>query len=144
MIGRLGRLRLGDRGASAIELVVLAPMLLVLIWLTIQYAMYFQGRQVALAAAQIGARTAREDANTLPDWRTLAMTDARNYYSGLGTKVLGNGITVHASFSAPGKVQVQVTGQVPSLLFGLPLNITETSGGPVECFRPELDGGEAC
>lgn len=143
MIRRLGRLRLGDRGSSAIELVVLAPVLLVLIWLTIQYAMYFQARQVALAAAQIGARTAREDADELPDWQTLAINDAKSYYAGLGTKVLGNGITVTATISGS-NVQVLVTGQVPSLLFGLPLKINETSGGAIECFRPELDGGEQC
>ncbi|HEY1346724.1 MAG TPA: TadE family protein, partial [Streptosporangiaceae bacterium] len=40
-----------DRGSSAVELVVLTPVLLALIWLIIQYALYYQGRQVALAAA---------------------------------------------------------------------------------------------
>ncbi|MBO0775133.1 MAG: pilus assembly protein, partial [Actinobacteria bacterium] len=48
---RACRARGQDLGASAIELAVLAPALLLLVWLTIQFAVYSQGRQVALAAA---------------------------------------------------------------------------------------------
>jgi Flp pilus assembly protein TadG len=132
-----------DRGTSAIELAILAPMLLALIWLAIQYALYFQGRQVALAAAQVGARVAREEAATVPTWQTDAETQAENYYNGLGTKVLGNGIVATAT-SNGNDVQVTVTGQAASILFGLPLPIHETAGGPIECFRPGLNGGQTC
>lgn len=132
-----------DRGASAIELAILAPMLLALIWLTIQYALYYQGRQVALAAAQIGARVARQEAARVPTWQTDAETQAEKYYNGLGTRVLGNGIVATAT-SNGNDVQVTVTGQAASILFGLPLPIHETAGGPIECFRPDLNGGQAC
>src|SRR6266705_3313627 len=64
-----------DRGSSAIELVILAPLLLAIIWMTIQYALYYQGRQVALAAAQLGARVASQDADTVPGWQALAERD---------------------------------------------------------------------
>jgi Flp pilus assembly protein TadG len=140
--GRDGR-SARDRGASAIELAILAPMLLALIWLAIQYAVYFQGRQVALAAAQIGARVAREEAATVPTWQTDAVGQAEKYYNGLGTKVLGNGIVATAT-SDGNDVQVTVTGQAASILFGLPLPIHETAGGPIECFRPDLNGGQTC
>jgi Flp pilus assembly protein TadG len=133
-----------DRGSSAIELAILAPMLLALIWLTIQYALYYQGRQVALAAAQIGARVARQDEETVPDWQAKAQQDAEDYYQGLGTKVLGGNVTAVASISGPGQVQVTVTGQAASIMFGLNLTIHETAGGPVECFRPDLNGGQLC
>jgi Flp pilus assembly protein TadG len=133
-----------DRGSSAIELALLAPMLLALIWLTVQYALYYQGRQVALAAAQIGARVARQDARTVPGWQTKAEQDAEAYYRGLGTKVLGGNISAVASLSGPGQVQVTVTGQAASIMFGLNLTIHETSGGPIECFRPDLNGGQLC
>lgn len=132
-----------DRGTSAIELAILAPILLALIWLAIQYALYFQGRQVALAAAQIGARVAREEAATVPTWQSDAVRQAEKYYNGLGTKVLGNGIQATAT-SNGNDVQVTVTGQAASILFGLPLPIHETAGGPIECFRPDLNGGQAC
>jgi Flp pilus assembly protein TadG len=131
-----------DRGSSAIELALLAPMLLAMIWLIIQYALYYQGRQVALAAAQIGARVARQDAHTVPGWQAIAQQDAENYYKGLGTKVLGDNISAVASVSGPGQVQVVVTGQAASIMFGLTLPIHETAGGPIECFRPDL--GQQC
>ena len=39
-----------ERGASTIELVILAPLLLGMIWLTIQFALWYQGRQVLTAS----------------------------------------------------------------------------------------------
>ena len=118
-------------------------MLLVLIWLAIQYAMYYQGRQVALAAAQVGARVAREEAATVRGWQANAVSAAENYYNGLGTKVLGNGISAVATGNG-NTVQVTVTGQAASILLGLQLRIHETAGGPIECFRPDLNGGQPC
>lgn len=140
----LRRVSRQDRGSSAIELAILAPALLVLVWLTIQYALYAQGRQVALAAAQIGARVARQDASTVPGWQAIAARSAQSYYAGLGTKVLGGNITADAQPYGNSEVRVTVTGQVASILFGLPLPIHETAGGPVECFRPDLNGGQQC
>ena len=130
-IGRAIQRRSPDRGASAIELAILAPMLLALIWLAIQYALYFQGRQVALAAAQVGARVAREQAETVPGWAVNAQQQAESYYNGLGTKILGTGISAVATRTA-GNVQVTVTGQAASIMFGLNLTIHETAGGPIE------------
>ncbi len=142
---RLARARRdSELGASAIELAVLAPALLVLVWLTIQFALYTQGRQVALAAAQIGARVARQDAATVPGWQAIAQRSAQDYYQGLGTRVLGGTISATAAVTGPSRVQVTVTGNVASILLGLPLPIHETVGGPVECFRPDLNGGQLC
>jgi Flp pilus assembly protein TadG len=133
-----------DRGSSAVELVILTPMLLALIWLIIQYALYYQGRQVALAAAQIGARVARQDANTVPGWRAIAEHSAESYYAGLGTKVLGGTVTAVAAPAGVSEVKVTVTGQAASIMFGLTLAIHETASGPVECFRPDLNGAQQC
>ena len=141
--GRRGAGR-GDRGSSAVELVILAPVLLALIWLFIQYALYYQGRQVALAAAQIGARIARQDANTVPGWQAIAERSAESYYAGLGTKVLGGTVTAVAVPAGVSQVRVTVTGQAASIMFGLTLTIHESAGGPVECFRPDLNGGQRC
>jgi Flp pilus assembly protein TadG len=134
----------GDSGSSAIELVILAPMLLVIIWLSIQYALYYQGREVALAAAQLGARVASQDEHAVPGWQEIAQNDAQNYYNGLGTRVLGDSISADAEVSGVGQVRVTVTGQVQSILLGLSLPIHETAGAPIECFRPEADGGQDC
>ena len=40
-------------------------------------------------------------------------------------------------------MQVTVTGDVASILLGVPVHLSETSGGPVECFRPNNGGGQA-
>jgi Flp pilus assembly protein TadG len=133
-----------ERGSTAIELAILAPILLLLIWMGIQYALYYQGRQVALAAAQIGARVAREQADAVPGWSERAQRDAESYYDGLGTKVLGSGITAVACISGQSTVQVTVTGQADSILLGLQLPIHETAGGPIECFRPDTGDGQNC
>ncbi len=144
--GRLGAARRTgrDRGVSAIELAILAPLLLVIVWLTIQYAMYYQGRQVALAAARLGVRVASQDEHSVPNWQNIAQNAAKNYYTGLGTKVLGPGIDAHAVVSGPGQVRVTVTGHAASILLGLNLTIHETAGAPIECFRPDVNGGQNC
>jgi Flp pilus assembly protein TadG len=144
--GRIAaRGNVGDEsGSSAIELVILAPMLLLIIWLSIQYALYYQGREVALAAAQLGARVASQDEHAVPGWQQIAQNDAQKYYNGLGTRVLGDSIGADAEVSGVGQVRVTVTGQVQSILLGLNLPIHETAGAPIECFRPEADGGQDC
>jgi Flp pilus assembly protein TadG len=133
-----------DRGSSAVELAILAPIVLLIIWLSIQFAFWYQGRQVALAAAQAGARVARQEANVTAAWRSDARNAATNYYSALGTKVLGGNITAKPIGSAANQVGVTVHGQVVSIVLGIKLMINVTVSGPVECFRPDLNGGQRC
>jgi Flp pilus assembly protein TadG len=133
-----------DRGSSAVELAILAPILLLIIFMSIQFALWYQGRQVALAAAQAGSRVARQEANVTAAWRSDARNAARNYYGALGTKVLGGNITATPVGSAANQVGVRVRGQVVSIVFGLKLMINVTVSGPVECFRPDLNGGRRC
>ncbi len=131
-------------GSSAVELAILAPLLLLIIFLSVQFAFWYQGRQVALAAAQAGARLARQEADINVAWRTDAQDAAAAYYNQLGTKVLGGGITARATDSAVTQVGVRMTEQVVSIVFGLKLTIHETVTGPVECFRPDVNGGRRC
>ena len=51
-----------DRGMTAVEFVVLTPLLFLLLMLTVQFALYLFAKQAATAAVQDGARTAREEA----------------------------------------------------------------------------------
>src|SRR2546421_5726384 len=44
-----------DRGSSAVELAVLAPALMLICMLILQFGLWFNARQTALAAAQAGA-----------------------------------------------------------------------------------------
>src|SRR2546429_3545965 len=94
-----------DQGSSAVELAILAPTVLLIIWLSVQFAFWYQGRQVALAAAQAGDRLARQEAYVIPSWRQDAEDRAASYYGELGTKVLGGRITARATGSALNQVQ---------------------------------------
>jgi Flp pilus assembly protein TadG len=133
----------GDRGSSAIELAILAPALLILVMLVIQWALWFQARQVALNVAQDGARYAREQQ---PGWPRQAVSQAESFYTRVGTKVLTDlQVQVNPPGGAPGQVFVTVTGHVPTLIPGIgPLTVRETSGGDVECFRPAGTAGQQC
>ena len=76
-----------DSGASSIELVLLAPLVILSILLVGQFAMWYQARHVAIAAAQAGARVARDTAQGLP-WEDPATTAARSYARQLGGSLL--------------------------------------------------------
>jgi Flp pilus assembly protein TadG len=127
-----------DRGTSAVELAVLAPALMMICMLILQFGLWSNARQVALAAAQAGARVAREQAATDPDWAGAAQTAAAQYYHGLHSSLLSK-LTAQASGNAQTNVYVTVSGPLGYSVFGffgLNLTISATAGGPVECFRP--------
>jgi Flp pilus assembly protein TadG len=132
-----------DRGSSAIELAILAPALLILTMLVVQWALWFQARQVALDAAQAGARIARQQQ---PGWPAQSVSEARSFYNQVGTRVLtGLSASVNPAGGQPNQVFVTVTGNVPTLIPGLPtLTVSQTAGGDVECFRPAGAGGLQC
>jgi Flp pilus assembly protein TadG len=132
--------RSSDSGSSAIELAILAPALLIISMLIIQWALWFEARGVALSAAQAGARTAREQ---VPGWPGQSVSDAESFYNRVGTRLL-NGVnaTVNPSGGNPSQVYVTVGGKIPTLIPLIsPLTVTEKAGGPVECFRPFQPGG---
>lgn len=138
---RRSRGRGAERGASTIELAILAPMLLIMVWLVVQFAIWFQSRSVALAAAQAGARVARDEAAVAnKPWKNDAVSRATDFYDKLGTKLVGG---LHATaIGNPGTtVGVRVRGTVASIIPGVTLTITEVVQGPVECFRPEQAAG---
>jgi Flp pilus assembly protein TadG len=130
---------------STVELAVLAPALMMLCMLIIQFGLWFNARQAALAAAQAGAAVARQDAATDPTWQAAAQTAATKYYKELNTKLLSK-LTATAYGNRATNVYVTVSGPLGYSVFpffGLRLTVSATAGGPVECFRPANLGG-AC
>jgi Flp pilus assembly protein TadG len=135
---RLRPVARSDRGTSAVELAVLAPALMMICMLILQFGLWFNARQVVLAAAQAGARVAREQAATNPDWAGAAQSAAAQYYHGLHSSLLSK-LTAQASGNARTNVFVTVSGPLGYSVFGffgLHLTISASAGGPVECFRP--------
>jgi Flp pilus assembly protein TadG len=130
-----------DRGSSAVELAILAPALLFASLLIIQFALWFDARHAALAAAQQGDLVAREDAfSNQAGWAGLAQTAATTYYAGLDTSVL-SAVTAQAKTARANSVSVTVKGKLTGVWS---LTISETVTGPIECFRTQVSQGAAC
>jgi len=135
-----------DRGSSAVELAILAPMLILMTMLIIQFALWFDARHAALAAAQEGDRIAREEAQIDPGtWQSDARTGAMNYFQSLDTSLLTH-VTAQAFPQTVGgvnQVAVTVSGNLKTFI-PITMTISVTVSGPVECFRTQASGGEQC
>lgn len=130
-----------DRGSSAVELAILAPALIIISLLIVQFALWFDARHAALAAAQEGDRIARQDAAVNPgNWQGIAESNAMNYFNGLDTSVLAH-VTATAGYAPGNSVSVTVKGTLNGILR---IAITETVSGPVECFRTQVSQGTQC
>jgi Flp pilus assembly protein TadG len=123
-----------DGGASSIELVLLAPLVILCILLIGQFAMWYQARHVAIAAAQDGARYARDTPQGQP-WQATAQTQALQYAKQLGGTLLQGESALPVSDGS--NRGVTVTATVPRIvpIPGFNLRVRETSEGPIECFR---------
>lgn len=138
-MSRQGRRRVwGDRGASAIELVLLAPVMFFMIFAAVQFAMYSFAENVAKAAAQAGARTARAEAEVDPGgWQTKARQKANDYIQTLGPGLFLSPPDVRPTQPDATTVRVDVVGDVPVILPGMQLTVRASSAGPIERFDPD-------
>jgi Flp pilus assembly protein TadG len=137
--------RARDRGASAIEWALLTPIMLLIILAVVQFGTYYHAQHVALAAAQAGARVARTYQNTDDGWQGQARDTAMDAVTHFGPNLL-EGAAADSDGDAYTR-WVVVTGQAPRVLPFLPagaLQVTKRSGGPIECFRPDVDEATAC
>jgi len=131
-----------ESGVSAIEFVLLTPLLFFLLFATVQFALYFFARHVAIAAAQEGDRVARAEAgNPGRDWSGDAKTSASGWITQLAPNLLNGSLVTTDAAGHSGQegwtVSVQVTATVPSLFPWANLTVSETSTGPVEQFIPD-------
>ena len=130
------RLR-GERGASALELTLVAPGLLVFVFLTIQAGLFFYGRAVAEQAA-------REGVSKLRLAQTEAISDAirgdvqkavEAYAVTVGRETLLDPKATTTYDDVTGKVSVTVRGDVITLVPGLDLTVTQRVVGEIERFE---------
>jgi Flp pilus assembly protein TadG len=141
-----------DRGSSAVELAFLAPAFLGVIMLIIQFGLWFNAREIALAAAQAGARVAREEAGgqaPLATCQSDASSTAENYYRGLNTHLLGDLTATANCGTAGGGLDAGVTVSGPlgySVFswFGSTWTVSVTVTGPIECFHLATAVNGAC
>ncbi|WP_405058391.1 pilus assembly protein [Kribbella sp. NBC_01505] len=133
----LGRRRRSERGASALELSILAPTIMALIFVSIQTALFLYGRSVALNAAEEGVSRLRL---VQPPVYTQAVgeqvrIDIESYANQLGGTTLQHAVVAAPAYNNPaGMVSFTVSGDTVSLVPGLKLHVERTATGPIEQF----------
>jgi len=119
--------RARDRGSASVELVVLFPALLALLFIVVQAGLHYYARSVALAAAQEGARAAAAQSAT-----AAAGQDAASAFVAKAGSELLPGAQVSATRTAD-QVTVSVTGTSLSLVPGYAgFPIVQVVSAPVE------------
>lgn len=119
-----------ERGDVNISAALLWPVMLAIIWLSLQTGLYFFGRQVALSAAEQGAATARSQPVSTTRANTAATTFMASAAGGLVTDPQVTTTVQGAS------VRVQVTGNAVSLVPGVTFTIHQESVQPIERITP--------
>ncbi|RDD86318.1 pilus assembly protein [Streptomyces parvulus] len=126
-----------DSGMTAIEFVLLTPVLFFMIFATVQFGLYFFADHVAQAAAQAGARKARATADAQPGgWRGEAQDVVDSYIRQLGPQLV---LSPDVKLLQPEQdtVGVEITARIPTVFPGLDLTVHAQSMGPVERFVQE-------
>jgi Flp pilus assembly protein TadG len=123
------RVRTGhhDGGAIVIELSIVMPIMFTLLFAGTQAALLYQGRTVAIAAAEEGARAAAAQTGTAADGQDAATAFATS----VGGGGVLQGVQVTATRDAT-TATVQVTGTTASLVPGWHPQTTGRASAPVE------------
>ncbi len=116
-----------DRGSVTLETAILFPAVLLLVMVAIQTGLWYYGRSVALAAAQEGVSTGRAEGATV----FHAADAAAAFAADQGRGMLGEA-TVSTAGSSANRIQVSVSGQIVSLIPGVPIQVSQEASGPVE------------
>ncbi|HEU0101702.1 MAG TPA: TadE/TadG family type IV pilus assembly protein [Mycobacteriales bacterium] len=126
-----------ESGAAAVELVLVAPGLLLLIFFGVQAALYFYGRVVAEQAAREGVSLLRlaQNADRADETRGPVADSVTAYARNVGRETLLAPTAETAYDEDGGVVSVTVTGQVISLVPGLDLTVTQRVTGQIERFE---------
>ncbi len=115
-----------DRGAYTLELATLTPVLLVLLFAGVQIMFYAHAVNVAQAAARNGVEAARSYDAQEGDGPAAA----RDFLDRMGEDML---LAPSVSAATTGeRVQITVTGSVPSLIPGTSWPVRAVAQGPVE------------
>jgi len=128
---QLTKLRGSDRGALTLSYVAVLPFVFLVIMAAIQASFWFLARDAALAAARQGADAGR----ALNAPRSAGPAAALAFARQAGQGYLENPVA-SAAGSTSSTVSITVSGQVPSFVPGVVVQVTETVQAPAEEFRP--------
>ena len=133
MASTMRRLR-SQRGASSIEFVLYTPIMFLVIFTIVQFALVWHGNQVAAAAAREAARVARIEGGT-PDALARAEAAGRRYVDAVGGDQLVD-VTVTVT-RAGDNVVATVSGRATEIIDDLTPRVSQTIEGPIEQFIPD-------
>ena len=128
-----------ERGANVVELAIIAPTLMAVIFLLIQTALFLFGRAAAMNAAQQGVSELRliQPEVYKPDLCAQMETKTETY----AKKVAGNTLlepTAKCTYNADdGYVSISVEGHAVSLIPGVTFSTTRVADGPIETFEAD-------
>jgi hypothetical protein len=115
----------------------IAPGLIFLIFFSIQGALFFYGRSVAIQSAREGVSQLRlaQDRATYDDIRAGVKGNTERFATAVGREALIDPLATPSYDEEQGRVRMKVQGRVISLLPWLHLTVTEEAEGPVERFE---------
>ena len=120
-----------DRGSATVELAVVFPAFLLLLFTGVQAAEWYQARNLCLAAARQGVQVARTTTGTTADGRAAA----RAFLARAGGSAVSDP-QVSSAGSTPTLVRIQVSATAPTVLPipGLHLRVSQVSESGKERF----------
>lgn len=133
----LRALRQDERGAGTAELVIATPVLLLLILLIVQFALYMHATHIAQAAASEALSAARVYGGSA----AAGNAQAQHVLAQLGSGPL-QGSSVQTQ-RGTNQTSVTITGTVSSVLPFVTLTVHAEAVGPVEKFTVPAGGGAA-
>ncbi len=118
-----------DRGSVTLEVSILAPVLLLVVFTIIQVGLWSYARSLALGAAQEGVAAGRAYRAPAEAGRVRAQAFLE---ATAGDSLLASAVT---SSATAGGLRVEVTGRALSVLPGVPgLPVRQYAEGPIERF----------
>jgi len=123
--------RRGDEGLTSTELAVVMPVLIGLVLVPFQIALWWHAHQIADAAAREAVDAAQVAGATEDDGIRAA-----DWFLDAAGNITEPQVTVHRTAET---VSVEVTGRAPRLLPGFDWQVTGRAAGPIERFIPEPD-----
>ncbi|MGY6655372.1 TadE/TadG family type IV pilus assembly protein [Amycolatopsis sp. TRM77291] len=133
----LRRLRNDQRGGGTVELVIATPLLLLLILLIAQFALYMHATHIAQAAASKALSAARVSGGSA----AAGNAEGQRVLAQLGSGPLQGGVVNAQRGSA--EAAVTITGTATSVIPFMILAIHAEAVGPVEKFTPPTGAGAA-
>ncbi|ABS06107.1 TadE family protein (plasmid) [Kineococcus radiotolerans SRS30216 = ATCC BAA-149] len=122
----------GEEGSTAVELVILTPLMFLLVLLIVQFALFLHARQVVTAAAEQGVRSERLSRAGGGEGAQTALAFAAR----VGGKAV-TGVNARVARGADA-VTVNVSGEGQSIIPWMHLTVTGTSSGSIDQWTGDV------